>query len=182
MCHIGTAILSMSKRIMNEIMDVCNEQKINCYYQDTDSLHLEASKINLLNEEFYKLYNYYILGNTLGKLQHDFKLHNCRDIIAIKSIFLGRKSYIDVIQGMDINTGELKTSIHNRLKGIPEKSIQHKADQDFKGDIYELYKQLATGQEMEFVLNPTSLLPSFDFKFGNVYTRPDGSFKRVISF
>ena len=31
MCHIGTCILSMSKRIMNEIMDVCNEQKINCY-------------------------------------------------------------------------------------------------------------------------------------------------------
>ena len=182
MCHIGTSILSMSKRIMNEIMDVCNEQKINCYYQDTDSIHLEASKINLLNEEFNRIYNYYILGTTLGKLQHDFKLENCRDITAVKCIFLGRKSYIDVIQGTDIKTGELKTGIHNRLKGIPTKSIQYKADQDFKGDIYELYKQLATGQEMEFVLNPTSLLPSFDFKFGSVYTRPDGSFKRIISF
>lgn len=182
MCHIGTCILSMSKRIMNEIMDVCNEQKINCYYQDTDSIHVEASKIDLLNEEFNRLYNYYILGNTLGKLQHDFKLENCRDITAIKCIFLGRKSYIDVIQGTDIKTGEIKTGLHNRLKGIPGKSIQYKADQDFKGDIYALYKQLATGQEMEFVLNPTSLLPSFDFKFGCVYTRPNGAFRRIISF
>lgn len=182
MCHIGTSILSMSKRIMNEIMDVCNEQKINCYYQDTDSIHVEASKINLLNEEFKRIYNYYILGTTLGKLQHDFKLENCRDITAVKCIFLGRKSYIDVIQGTDIKTGEIKTGLHNRLKGIPGKSIQYKADQDFKGDIYELYKQLATGADMEFVLNPTSLLPSFDFKYGSVYTRPDGSFKRVVSF
>lgn len=182
LCHIGTAILSMSKRIMNEIMDVCNEQKINCYYQDTDSIHIEHNKINLLNEEFNRIYNYYILGTTLGKLQHDFKLENCTDVIATKCIFLGRKSYIDVIQGNDINTGEIKTGLHYRLKGIPNKSILHKAEQDFKGDIYELYKQLATGAEMEFVLNPTSLLPSFDFKFGAVYTRPDGSFKRIISF
>ena len=180
--HIGTCILSMSKRVMNEIMNIANDHKINCYYQDTDSIHLDNNKINILNEEFKNKYGYYILGNTLGLLQHDFKLENCTDIIATKAIFLGRKSYIDVIQGIDRDTKELKTGYHYRLKGIPNKSILYEADRNYDGDIYELYKDLSKEKIIEFVLNPTSLLPSFDFKNGAVYTRPDGSFKRVLSF
>lgn len=180
--HIGTCILSMSKRIMNEIMNTANDHKINCYYQDTDSIHLDNNKINILNEEFKNRYGYYILGNTLGLLQHDFKLENCTDIVATKAIFLGRKSYIDVIQGIDRDTKELKTGYHYRLKGIPNKSILYEADRNYNGDIYELYRDLAKEKTIEFVLNPTSLLPSFDFKFGVVYTRPDGSFKRILSF
>jgi len=180
--HIGTCILSMSKRIMNEIMDTANDHKINCYYQDTDSIHLDYNKINLLNEEFKNRYNYYILGTELGLLQHDFKLENCTDIKATKAIFLGRKSYIDVIQGSDRDTKEIKISTHYRLKGIPNKSILYEADRNYNGDIYELYRDLAKEKTIEFVLNPTSLLPSFDFKYGAVYTRPDGSFKRILSF
>jgi hypothetical protein len=116
MGHIGTSILSMSKRIMNEIMNTANDLKINCYYQDTDSIHLENNKIDLLNNSFKNIYGYDILGSTLGKLQHDFHLQNCNNIISSKAIFLGRKSYIDVIEGIDKDTKETVTGLHYRLK------------------------------------------------------------------
>jgi hypothetical protein len=182
MGHIGTSILSMSKRIMNEIMNTANDLKINCYYQDTDSIHLENNKIDLLNNSFKNIYGYEILGTTLGKLQHDFHLQNCNNIISSKAIFLGRKSYIDVIEGINKDTKEAVTGLHYRLKGIPNKSILYEANRNYNGDIYELYKDLANEKQIEFVLNPTSLTPSFDFKNGCVYTRPDGSFKRILSF
>lgn len=45
-------ILDMSKRIMNEVMCLAEDLKINIYYQDTDSMHIEADKIEKLSDEF----------------------------------------------------------------------------------------------------------------------------------
>ena len=38
---LGVQILSMSKRIMNEVMTTAEDLDIEIYYQDTDSMHIE---------------------------------------------------------------------------------------------------------------------------------------------
>ena len=38
--HCGVEILSMSKRIMNKVVDVSNDCGVKLYYQDTYSIHL----------------------------------------------------------------------------------------------------------------------------------------------
>ena len=38
--YIGSLILSMSKRIMNEVITLAEENNLNIYYQDTDSMHI----------------------------------------------------------------------------------------------------------------------------------------------
>ena len=41
----GVSLLSMSKRIMNEIMCLAEDLGIKIYYQDIDSMHREHAKI-----------------------------------------------------------------------------------------------------------------------------------------
>jgi hypothetical protein len=38
--YIGAFILSMSKRIMSEVMCLAEDNGIEIYYQDTDSMHI----------------------------------------------------------------------------------------------------------------------------------------------
>ena len=40
MAHIGGMILSMARRIMNEVLDLANDLNIPVLYQDTDSMHI----------------------------------------------------------------------------------------------------------------------------------------------
>ena len=45
-------ILSMSKRIMNEVMFTAEDLDIKIIYQDTDNMHIEKSRIKDLTEEY----------------------------------------------------------------------------------------------------------------------------------
>ena len=49
-------VLSMSRRIMNEVICLAEDLKIKIYYQDTDSMHSEHDKLNLLANEFRKIH------------------------------------------------------------------------------------------------------------------------------
>ena len=54
---LGVQILSMSKRIMNEVMTTAEDLNIKIFYQDTDSMRIEKERLNDLSEEFKKKYN-----------------------------------------------------------------------------------------------------------------------------
>ena len=43
--HCGVEILSMSKRIMNEVMTLAEDNKLNIWYQDTDSMHINYEDV-----------------------------------------------------------------------------------------------------------------------------------------
>ena len=69
---LGVQVLSMSKRIMNEVMTTAEDLDIKIYYQDTDSMHIEKDKLNLLADEFKKRYNHELIGKNLGQFHNDF--------------------------------------------------------------------------------------------------------------
>jgi hypothetical protein len=176
--HIGTTILSMSKRIMNELQDLTNEMKILTFYGDTDSSFIQNSEILRLDEEYKKRYGRPLLGDDLQQQQFDFSLYDVKkqNIKATKAIFLGKKSYCCFIEG------DGKSKFHYKLKGVSVHSIQAKANAEFNGDIYEMYKAMSTGQATTFILNPSDLQPSFVFRNHEVFTMPAGSFTRSLSF
>ena len=66
-------ILAMSKRIMNEVMTLAEDLKINVYYQDTDSLHIESDKLEELRTVFKNKYNRELIGKNLGQFHSDFE-------------------------------------------------------------------------------------------------------------
>jgi hypothetical protein len=159
--HIGVSILSMSKRIMNEVMCLADDNDIQLFYQDTDSMHLYEDDINKLSKLFKEKYDRELIGKDMGQFHSDFELKDhydeekddfvqCKNIHAIKSIFLGKKSYIDELNGTD-KDGNIKTDYHIRLKGIPNSTIHHTCKL-MKLTPIELYEKLYNGEVVEFDL------------------------------
>jgi len=54
--QVGVCILSMSKRIMNEVMCLAEDEGVDIYYQDTDSMHLNDCDIDKLSSSFKSRY------------------------------------------------------------------------------------------------------------------------------
>jgi len=187
--HIGCSILSMSKRIMNELFDVANDLDKPIYYTDTDSLHCNYEDIPAIETEYEKRYNKELTGKQLEQFHTDFNLEGaCSEIYASKSIFLGKKSYIDALESKDINGKKIK-GFHIRLKGITVEGLEHCAKQYSKKNekplYFSLYNELAHGVKKTFILNPYNKEEHkskvlFEFKNGNVSTRKE--FIRKVQF
>ena len=118
---LGVMILDMSKRIMNEVMTLAEYEGIKIFYQDTDSMHIEKSKLKELEEAYKQKYGRDLIGADMGQFHSDFD-ELTGDVYATKSIFLGKKAYIDLLEN---DRGE--HSVHYRMKGIPLECIKYHA-------------------------------------------------------
>ena len=165
--HIGVCILSMSKRIMNEVMCLAENEGIQLYYQDTDSIHIKDCDISKLSKSFSEKYNRELIGKQLGQFHSDFEIDGCTDILAKRSIFLGKKSYIDELHGKDKN-GNTVIDYHIRMKGIPNSVILHTAKKLGYSNAFELYEDLYKGKTIEFDL--TNDGSKCNFKMNTDYT------------
>jgi len=150
-CHIGVEILSMSKRIMNEVICLSEDNELNIYYQDTDSIHIEDKDIKVLSQLYQNKYNRELIGNNLGQFHSDFELEGAnKNIIATDSIFLGKKSYVDKLVGEDDDGNEIN-GFHFRMKGIPSKVVEYYCNEN-KINIFELYRKMYNGDVIDFDL------------------------------
>lgn len=98
--HVGSTILSMSKRLMNEVITLVDETECPIYYQDTDSLHIEEKNIETLEKLYKEKYGRDLIGKNMGQFHSDFKSETMTKDIKIYSknfIMLGKKCYIDVL-------------------------------------------------------------------------------------
>jgi len=180
MCHIGVEILSMSKRIMNEVMTLAEDNNIDLYYQDTDSIHMAYNHVEKLEKLYLNKYNKNLTGKNMGQFHIDFNLENSNgSIYAVESIFLGKKSYIDKLESID-KDNNIINGYHIRMKGISNESINYKC-KELNINPIELYNKLYNGEKIKFDLTAGGKKCCFEFKnFVNVKTKND--FKRDISF
>jgi hypothetical protein len=186
-CTLGCNILSMSKRIMNEVFDICESNNLEVFYQDTDSIHIYTSDIPILEQKFRETYHRELIGNNLGQFHSDFKKINIEDKdipVSVKSIFVGKKSYIDMLQN---NYGDI--AFHCRCKGIKTDVLAIRANELYPDlipcyysdeliraiydgipwdinnsefSIMKLYEDLYDGISIDFDLCKSSS-PSFEF-------------------
>ena len=211
--HIGEMILAYSKRIFFEVLDVANDLQAPIFYTDTDSIHLyekDVSRIEKKFEEKYlsKEFNEYktpcgkntfkvkkppkitsLIGKDMGQFSIDFDDITFRDgrkvePRAIRSIFLAKKVYIDVLEATHPVTKEKKRSYHVRAKGIPPRSLMHHAKKIYKdaGEdaIFKMFQDVAKGKSMEVILNPNEELFSIRYDHSGPKTMKSGCLKRTI--
>ena len=77
----------------------------------------------------------------MGQFHSDFDSDVIKkDIHATESIFLGKKCYIDKLEGKDEN-GNAVVDYHIRMKGVSNNAIKHKAKIEQR-DFMEIYKSL----------------------------------------
>ena len=160
---IGVQILSMSKRIMNEVMCLAEDLGIMIYYQDTDSMHIPVDKVPILEQKYKEIYGRELRGSNMGQFHPDFESDKIKgDLKSVESYFLGKKAYCDKLMN---DNGEI--DYHLRLKGIPNNLLESEdgsgaiddAGHRYK-DPLELYKYMYNGGEYKF--NLLKLKPSFE--------------------
>ena len=148
----GVNILSMSKRIMNEVMCLGEDLKQNIYYTDTDSIHIDYDSVEILAEKFKEKYGRELCGKKLGQFHIDFELDGAKgdSIYSTQFIGLGKKCYIDKLVG-ESKKGETIEGHHIRLKGISEKSIHHLVKED-STSLIQLYDDMYNEKPKKFDL------------------------------
>ena len=182
--HIGSSILSYSKRIMSRVMCLAEDLNLNIYYTDTDSIHIDYDDVNILQKAYNKKYNTELIGKNIGQFHIDFddKLQGvkCKDVHSDYLIALGKKMYIDRLVGYDINTNKKMIDYHIRLKGISNQSILYTARKKYNGEVIKLYEDLLKGNKVEFDLLCGGMKCSFEMN-NNLTISSRQKFDRVIS-
>jgi hypothetical protein len=115
-----------------------------------------------------KKYGREISGDYLCQFSSDFNMNDVPDketIYSRNSIFLGKKSYVDELVGIDENGNE-KVEYHYRMKGIPQNVISYYCKQN-NITILQLYKKLYAGDSVEFDL--TNNGSKYTIKYKNNY-------------
>jgi hypothetical protein len=161
--QVGSMVLSWSKRIMNEVMCLADDLNLKIYYQDTDSMHLLDENIPILSNAFKEKYERELIGKNLGQFHSDFKMsceNKTGEIYATKSIFLGKKSYMNVLEAVEEGTGKIINDDHIRMKGIPMTTVKFTAKMH-KCSVAELYERLYKGDEIDFDLTESSTRVNF---------------------
>lgn len=141
---LGVQILSMSKRIMNEVMCTAEDIGIKIYYQDTDSMHIQKNKIDDLAKEYKKRYARELIGKNLGQFHNDFD--EVENGYAYKSIFVGKKMYVDMLKNEKNESG-----IHYRMKGVNLDCVKLYAEEN-NIEIYDIYNKLYNDETITFNL------------------------------
>ena len=172
----GVEVLSMSKRIMNEVMCLSEDKGYNIYYQDTDSLHIDSDNVDLLAKDYKEKYDRDLIGKQMGQFHTDFDSDKLDGTIYAKeSIFLGKKCYVDVLTD---DSG--KIDYHIRMKGVSSVSVKHHATKDFE-NVLELFKHLYSGKEYTFDLTCNGSKACFDMvNMNTIKTKTD--FMRKLVF
>ena len=176
-CIIGALILSMSKRIMNEVMCLAEDLGCKIYYQDTDSMHIREEDLPKLQAEYKKLYNKELVGKDMGQFHSDFDEAagkwglDPESAVSVESYFLAKKIYIDKLEDA---TG--KVGYHVRMKGVPQEAIEEKANE--VGGLMKLYERLYRGETFSFNLLAGGK-PSFEYNSDYTITSRR-SFNRCI--
>jgi len=186
-CHCGVEILSMSKRVMNEVMCLAEDLKINMYYQDTDSIHMDDNCIPHLSVEYYKKYQKLLVGDNLGQFSSDLESDIINpsgrdevDIKAVESVYLGKKAYIEVMLGANG-----VRDYHCRMKGVNNDGLKDKAFKDYRQDheqpLLAMYLDLYDGKGVRFDLCCEGQKTAFDFR-GNMSVHSKTVFERYVKF
>ena len=166
-------VLSISKTNMNLVKYICDKHDILIFYTDTDSLHVEADKIPLLEHLYEEYVGKKLVGILPGQFSIDYDPSDMirkdggqykyvkgrkLDLVAIRAYYLAKKFYINQINDdqFDPYIGVVHRDIyyHIRAKGIGPYGITDGmvefSDLYINRDQMETYEMLYQGIPTKF--------------------------------
>ena len=60
--HLGSQVLSYSKRLMNRVICTAHDHKMKIYYTDTDSIHIDEEAVLPLAKVYEETYGKELIG------------------------------------------------------------------------------------------------------------------------
>ena len=83
---------------MDKVFSCADDCAIKIYYQGTGSIHLNYGGVDKSGNRYRDKYGSELVGEDLGNFHIDFSVDKANsDIYAIESLFLGKKTYIDIL-------------------------------------------------------------------------------------
>jgi len=177
--HLGTQILSYSKRLMNQVICLADDKNIKIYYTDTDSIHIDEDGVKPLAKAFKEKYGRELIGKSLGQFHCDFEWKGMTDVRSVGFISLGKKSYIDKLEGKDKKKKKQYT-YHIRLKGISPDAVEDACKTQNITE-WELYEKLYKGDAVTFNLAVNNKC-RFEKSKDQEYSTYCEEFKRTVQF
>ena len=171
--HVGASILSMSKRIMHEVMTTANDLDVDIYYTDTDSMQIDSAGLVGVENEFTKRYGRELKGKNLGNFHCDFTLKDENDKklknpYAIEGLYLGKKLLACRLNAKG-EDDKIHEGYHLVMKGIPTSLTK-----------WEHFIDLIQRKEVKYNLldgivgiRTTNFQSSIPKQFSRVVTAPD---------
>ena len=136
---------------MNEVMTIADDNNLNIWYQDTDSMHIDYEQVETLATLFKEKYSKELIGKDMGQFHIDFDMDGAvDDIYSIEAYVIAKKVYIDILESRNEHN-EIIQDNHIRLKSVPTSCIKHTANKENTTPI-ELFKQLFNGDKIKFDL------------------------------
>lgn len=184
---VAVLTLSMSRRIMNEIMGIAQVNGYVVYYTDTDSIHVRAEDVEPIRELCRVKYGREVIGNDESQMHNDFSIEHDVDAVGVKAIYCGPKCYFIDAEGKNRDGKVIKDQCVTKLKGVTKDGLiagEMMERGKTRGERYlRMYKKFCNGG-VEMVLNPVGFKKvMMDYRgIGRVYNRTPGSFMRRISF
>ena len=189
----GIQVLSMSKRIMNEVMCLAEDLKIEMWYQDTDSIHLDGTKLGILEQAYelkYRDETWYkpLYGKELGQFSSDFEMKvNGKKIPEDKincynAVYLGKKCYIECLEGEQ--DGVIHHDAHLRMKGVSNGAIQWRCKElgETPLQLYSRLYEKGKGEEFDLLKDEDGFAKP-NFKFHSNYKISNNlEFRRFVTF
>ena len=181
---------------MNEVMCLAEDLGIDIYYEDTDSMHLPEEDVPRLEKAFQEKYGRTLRGKGLGQFHPDFSFSDMKgkemkeydDVHSVELIALGKKAYLDVLEATHKETGEVKQSLHIRMKGVPSDSLEYAVHNSKEwhsksriDSVRGLYLRLLAGKSQEFDLTNDGLRTCFDSN-RNFTVKSRDKFTRNLQF
>ena len=173
--HIAVGILSFSKRLMNEVFVLADENNISMEYSDTDSIFMDGDDLDALEKQFKLKYSKDLINqdgalNTFKVDMDDFVVRGVdgkyvktsrkelgfdkNTIVGGEAIYLGKKTYLmEVKHTEDVDfRGYIFSS-----KGITDTSLFHycnkkEVELGSRYDLKDLYLDLANNAYVEIDL------------------------------
>jgi hypothetical protein len=109
-------------------MATAEDNGIDIFYTDTDSMHLLDEDVPKLEAAYLEKYGKVVTGKQLGQFHVDFDLAGCKDVYSVAFIAVGKKCYVDKLVGTDVVTGEQRSGWHIRCKGVVDDAIEALAE------------------------------------------------------
>ena len=136
---------------MNKVFSCVDDCAIKIYYKDTYSIHLNYDGVDTVVKRYKETYGSDLVGEDLGNFHIDFSMVKANsEICAIESFFLGKKTYIDILESTD-KDGKTINSEHIRMKGIPTPCIKYYAEQH-NITVLDVYTKLFNNKTIKFDL------------------------------
>ena len=134
---------------MNKMFSCADDCEMEIYYQGTGSIHLNYDDVPKVVKIYKGAYGSELVGEDLDNFHIGFSMDKANsEIYAIESLFLGKKTSIDILEP----TGKNGITIHSEhiiMKRIPTPCIKYYGEQHAMS-VLDLFKQLYDNKTIKF--------------------------------